>query len=85
MTLEMPSRPCSIDGGYGEEYSETTRSRVTAIGCPPAGDTIFMAYMNHEIDGTVSTTTQGMQSGTSPEMGSAVWTGDVKAYETKTL
>ena len=42
-----------------------------AIGCPPAGDTIFMAYMNHEIDGTVSTTTQGMQSGTSPELAAA--------------
>ena len=55
-----------------------------AIGCPPAGDTIFMVYINHEMDGTVSTT-KGMQlqSGTSPEMGSAVWTGDVKAYETE--
>ena len=53
----------------------------TAIGCPPPGETIFMAYINHEIDGAVSTTTQGMQSGTSPEMGSAVWTGDVLAYE----
>ena len=42
-----------------------------------------MAYINHEIDGTVSTTTQGMQSGTSPEMGSAVWTGDVLAYESE--
>ena len=55
----------------------------TAIGCPPAGDTIFMVYINHEMDGTVSTMTPGMQSGTSPEMGSAVWTGDVKAYETE--
>ena len=34
-----------------------------AIGCPPPGDRIFMAYMNHEIDGTVSTATQGTQSG----------------------
>ena len=54
-----------------------------AIGCPPAGDTIFMVYINHEMDGTVSTMMQGTRSGTSPEMGSAVWTGDVKAYETE--
>ena len=54
-----------------------------AIGCPPAGDTIFMVYFNYEIDGTVGTMTQGTRSGTSPEMGSAVWTGDVKAYETE--
>ena len=54
-----------------------------AIGCPPAGDTIFMVYFNYEIDGTVGTMTQGTRSGTSPAMGSAVWTGDVKAYETE--
>ena len=55
----------------------------TAIGCPPPGETIFMAYINHEADGTVSTATQGTPSGTSPAMGSAVWTGDVKAYGTE--
>ncbi len=55
----------------------------TAIGCPPPGETIFMAYMNHEIGGTVSTMTQGNRSGTSPVMGSAVWSGDVRAYETE--
>lgn len=54
-----------------------------AIGCPPPGDTIFMAYMNHEIDGSVGMATQGTRSGTSPGAGSAVWTGDVKAYETE--
>ena len=54
----------------------------TAIGCPPAGDTIFMAYMNHENDGTVSRMTEGMRAGTSPVTGSAVWNGDVAAYET---
>ena len=54
-----------------------------AIGCPPAGDTIFTVYINHEMDGTVSTMTPGTRSGTSPAMGSAVWTGDVKAYETE--
>ena len=55
----------------------------TAIGCPPPGETIFMAYVNHEGDGTVSTGTQGMQSGTSPEMGSAVWTGNALAYDSE--
>lgn len=55
----------------------------TAIGCPPPGDTIFMAYMNHEIDGTVGTATRGMRSGTSPAAGSAVWAGRVAAYETE--
>ena len=55
----------------------------TAIGCPPPGETIFMAYINHETGGTVSTTTQGTPSGTSPAIGGAVWTGDVKAYETE--
>ena len=54
----------------------------TAIGCPPAGDTIFMAYMNHENDGTVSRMTEGMRAGTSPVTGNAVWNGDVAAYET---
>ncbi|MDE0387104.1 MAG: hypothetical protein OXI75_00235 [Rhodospirillales bacterium] len=54
-----------------------------AIGCPPPGETIFMAYINHENDGTVSTGTQGTRSGTSPVSGSAVWSGDVRAYETE--
>ena len=53
----------------------------TAIGCPPPGDTIFMAYMNHEIDGTVGTATRGIRSGTSPAAGSAIWAGRVAAYE----
>ena len=54
-----------------------------AIGCPPPGETIFMAFLNHENDGTVSTATQGTRSGTSPASGSAVWSGDVRAYETE--
>ena len=54
-----------------------------AIGCPPPGDTIFMAFLNHEMDGTVSTTVRGTRSGTSPESGSAVWSGNVHAYETE--
>ena len=54
-----------------------------AIGCPPPGETIFMAFVNHENDGTVSTATQGTQSGSSPTSGSAVWSGDVRAYETE--
>ena len=57
----------------------------TAIGCPPAGDTIFLAYIDHETDGTVSRITQGVRSGTSPLTGSAIWTGDVAAYETEEI
>ena len=55
----------------------------TAIGCPPPGETIFMAYIDHGTDGTLSTTTQGVLSGSSPEMGSAVWAGDVLAHDSQ--
>ena len=71
--------------GYGEGILRDDAVTCTAIGCPPPGDTIFMAYMNHEIDGTVSRTTQGMRSGTPPATGNAVWTGDVAAYETEDI
>ncbi|MDE0388699.1 MAG: hypothetical protein OXI75_08370 [Rhodospirillales bacterium] len=55
----------------------------TAIGCPPAGDTIFWAHLTSETEGTVTATVDGTRSGTSPVAGSAVWTGDVHAYETE--
>ena len=55
----------------------------TAIGCPPAGETTFWAYLTSEMDGSVATTVHGTQSGTSPVGGSAVWSGDVHAYETE--
>ena len=54
-----------------------------AIGCPPAGDTIFWAHLTSETDGTVTTTVDGTRSGTSPASGSAVWSGDVHAYATE--
>ncbi|MDD9993832.1 MAG: hypothetical protein OXP75_18700 [Rhodospirillales bacterium] len=54
-----------------------------AIGCPPAGDTIFWAHLTSETDGTVTMTVDGTRSGTSPASGSAVWSGDVHAYETE--
>ena len=55
----------------------------TAIGCPPAGDPIFWAYLTSETDGIVTATVDGTQSGTSPASGSAVWIGDIHAYETE--
>lgn len=57
----------------------------TAIGCPPAGDAIFWAYLTSEPGGSVTTTVMGTPSGTSPVSGSAVWSGDVHAYETETV
>ena len=54
-----------------------------AIGCPPAGDTIFWAHLTSETDGTVTMTVDGTRSGTSPVNGNAVWSGDVHAYETE--
>ena len=57
----------------------------TAIGCPPAGDEIFWAYLNSEADGTVTATVHGAPSGTSPVSGSAVWSGHVHAYATETV
>lgn len=56
----------------------------TAIGCPPAGDAIFWAYLTSEPGGSVTTTVMGTPSGTSPVSGSAVWSGDVHAYESET-
>ena len=53
-----------------------------AIGCPPAGETIFWAHLTSETDGTVTATVDGTRSGTAPVSGSAVWTGDVHAYGT---
>jgi hypothetical protein len=55
----------------------------TAIGCPPAGDAIFWAYLTSETGGSVATTVTGTPSGTSPVDGNAVWIGDVHAYETE--
>ena len=55
----------------------------TAIGCPPAGEETFWAYLTSETDGTIAATVHGTQSGTSPVSGSAVWSGDVHAYETE--
>ena len=52
----------------------------TAIGCPPPGDTIFLASLDHAVDGSVSATVNGIPSGTSPQAGSAVWTGEVLGY-----
>ena len=57
----------------------------TAIGCPPAGDAIFWAYLTSETGGSVATTVTGAPSGTSPVGGNAVWIGDVHAYETETV
>ena len=54
-----------------------------AIGCPPAGDPIFWAHLTSETDGTVTATVDGTRSGSSPTGGSAVWSGDVRAYETE--
>lgn len=54
-----------------------------AIGCPPAGETIFWAHLNSEFDGTVTATVDGTRSGTSPMSGGAMWSGDVHAYETE--
>lgn len=68
-------------GIWGGELRDDYVS-CTAIGCPPPGITLFMAYIEHQTDGTVGTATQGTPSGTSPAAGVALWTGDVKAYET---
>ena len=54
-----------------------------AIGCPPAGERTFWAYLTSETDGRVTTTVHGTRSGTSPVSGSAVWSGDVHAYATQ--
>ena len=52
-----------------------------AIGCPPAGDAFFWAYLEREVVGTVIATVEGVRSGTSPTSGTAVWTGGVRAVE----
>ena len=52
----------------------------TAIGCPPPGDTIFLAYLDQDVDGSVSKTIDGERSGSSPQAGSAVWSGEVLGY-----
>ena len=67
-------------GGLRDDYVT-----CTAIGCPPAGETIFWAHLTSETDGTVTATVEGKRSGTSPVMGSAVWIGDVHAYATEDL
>ena len=54
-----------------------------AVGCPPAGETIFWAHLTSETDGNVTATVDGTRSGTAPMSGSAVWSGDVHAYGTE--
>ena len=54
-----------------------------AVGCPPAGETIFWAHLTSETDGTVTATVDGTRTGTAPMSGSAIWTGDVHAYGTE--
>ena len=63
-------------GGIPREDAVT----CAAIGCPPAGDTIFLAYLDHDADGRVSKTVDGERSGSSPQAGSAFWVGDVLGY-----
>ena len=57
----------------------------TAIGCPPAGDAIFWAYLSSEVDGTLARTVRGERSGDSPTSGSLVWLGGVRAHETQVV
>ena len=57
----------------------------TAIGCSPAGDTIFLAYLNDDAGGSVIATVDGIRSGTSPQLGSAVWAGKVLGLRARTL
>ena len=52
----------------------------TAIGCPPPGDTIFLAYLDQDAGGAVTLRVNGIRSRTSPQAGSAVWSGEVLGY-----
>ena len=78
-TLTAEFHRWGVWGGIPREDAVT----CTAIGCPPAGDTIFLAYLDHDVDGTVGATVDGARSGTSPEAGSAFWLGDVLGYESE--
>lgn len=86
-------RPDAADGGTTVFYNWGVWGGVlrddvvacTAIGCPPAGDAIFWAYLTSETGGSVTTTVTGTPSGTSPMGGNTVWIGDVHAFETETV
>ena len=56
-----------------------------AVGCPPAGDAIFWAYLHNESSTIAILGVEGVRSGTSPTDGSAVWTGGVRASVAYTL
>lgn len=71
----------------GEDL-ELALSRCEASGCGSLGDgglpgeeTYFRVFLDSALDGTVTTTVEGVPSGTSPTIGSAVWTGGVLAYD----
>ncbi|MXY32770.1 MAG: transferrin-binding protein-like solute binding protein [Boseongicola sp. SB0664_bin_43] len=57
----------------------------TAIGCPPAGDPVFWAYLDGGTGGSIIPSVEGMRSGNSPTSGSAAWTGGVRAYERQVM
>ena len=84
-------RPVPIDGAEDHVFFKwgiwggilrDDAATCTAIGCPPAGDAFFWAYLDREVDGAVIPTVAGVRSEISPTGGSAVWIGGVRAYET---
>ncbi len=79
----MPSPPSFFDGGVWGGVLRDDYVTCQAIGCPPAGETIFWAHLTSETDGTVTPTVDGTRTGTAPVSGSAVWSGDVHAYGTE--
>lgn len=68
-------------GGVIDPDGDTCRG----VGCPPAGDAIFWAYLLGQSPLTAILEVEGVRSGTSPIGGSAVWTGGVHAAVVYTL
>ena len=66
-----------------EADEEVDPTRVCeVIDCAPRSEeTYFRVFLDSALDGTVTTTVEGVPTGTSPTIGSAVWTGGVLAYD----
>ena len=80
-TVTVEFRQWGLWGGIAREDA----AACTAIGCLPPGDTIFLASLAHAVDGSVSAAVNGIPSGTSPQAGSAVWSGEVLGYASEEI
>ena len=68
--------------GYWGQLVSYEASCTPSDNCIPVSEeTLFRTHLDTAVDRSIITMVQGTQSGRSPESGSAVWLGGVRAYQ----